>query len=191
VHDDAPLTPRRAASVMVAVTRELEHLDPTGKSPIDLRADRIELAADGSVRITGTGTPHGVTAGAGVGRLLFELLVGRPPLGSEDAFEPHLCEALNPSTVSLLARSASPSPGQWPTVADWSAELALVAGGQAPPEPPSRATSKRRRRLALAVTLLLLASVTVLVLLLAPGWWDAATTEDSAGSTSAQLVDRS
>ena len=189
---EAPLPPRRAASVMVAVCRELERLEAAGTTVTDLDAERVELDADGSVQILPGGDPDGVAAGAGVGRLLFELSVGRPPLGSEDAFEPHLTRSMSPGTVSLLARSASGAPGQWPTLSDWSAALGAAAGGQAPPEPPAAIAARRRRRAGITVAAVLLVAVSVVVLVLAPRWWDDATREEGHGPTGrSQLVDRS
>ena len=179
VHDEAPLAPRRAASVLVAVCRELELLTSSGTRVTDLSAERIELAGDGSARIEPGERPSGVGTGAGVGRLLFELLVGRAPLGTDDAFEPHLTSSLPSSTVALLACSCSDAPGQWPSVADWSAELALVAGGQAPAEPPRRIAARRRRRMAVALAVLALVVLSAVVVVLAPHWWDDATHQES------------
>ncbi len=192
VRDEAPLAPRRAASVLVAVCRELELLTSSGTAVTDLSAGRIELAGDGSARIEPGAARTGVAAGAGVGRLLFELLVGRPPLGAEDAFEPHLTSTLPASTVALLARSCSDAPGQWPSVADWSAELARVAGGQAPAEPPQRTAARRRRRTAVVLAVVALVVLSVVVVALAPRWWDDATSEDGwsgPGDRTAQVTD--
>lgn len=187
VHDDAPLAPRRAASVMVAVCRELERADAAGHPCTDVTAAAVRLAPDGSVRIGRSGSADGVSAGASVGRLLFELLVGRPPLGTEDAFEPHLQASLAPPVVAMVARSCAGSPGQWPSVAEWSVQLGALAGGQAPPLPPRRVMAIRRRRVAIAVALALLLAVSVVVVVLAPRWWDDAT-RDEAGLPAAQWI---
>lgn len=183
--EEAPLSPRRAAAVMVAVVRELERRDAAGPTDDPLRADDVVLAADGSVQVAGDGRPSGdgdrsgVSAGAAVGRMLFLLLVGRPPLGPDDAFEPHLRASLPAPAVALLARSCSPAPGQWPSVHDWAEPLADLAGGQAPPRPAAEVARLRRRRRLVAVAVVALLVISAVVVLLAPRWWDAATTDES------------
>jgi hypothetical protein len=98
--DDAPLPVRRAASVLVAVAHHVggdtDLRSNAGVAPSGFVSSQITLGDDGSVRI-GEADPAArpssgeeVSAGASIGRLLFELLVGRPPLGRADAVEPFL-----------------------------------------------------------------------------------------------------
>ena len=210
IADDAPVAAGRARAIMAAVTRTTAALDP-GRAPIRLTADQVHLHEDGSVsldadtgalgaggegtgaegaRSEGTGAP-GIGAdselGASLGRLLFALLVGRPPFDREEAFEPALRAALPASTCALIARSASEAPGQWPTVDDWADELTSVAGPLAPPLPAPERRRARRRRIILLAALALLAVVSVVVVWLAPRWWDAATDEESSGSEAPAL----
>jgi hypothetical protein len=195
VHDEAPLGARRAAAVLVPVARELARPRAPGDAPdTDVSSSRVVLGEDGSVRIDGTGAPDGVSAGAGIGRLLFELLVGRPPLSADDAAEPHLQASLAPSTVALLLRSCTDAPGQWPSVEDWQHELARIAGPMSPPPPPDQVAAHRRRARWIAVALATLVLISVAVLVLAPRWWDAATEEGAPGAAApsdAQPFERS
>ena len=185
---DAPLPPGRALALMVAVTRTVAALDPE-RAPSRLEADQVRLHEDGSVsfEVPRRDEPAGSPApepelGASIGRLLFALLAGRPPVGRDDAFEPTLRAALAPSTCALIARSASEAPGQWPDVEEWTTELAHVAGTIAPPLPAPERRRARRRRALLVGALVLLALVSILVVWLAPRWWDAATDERSLGT---------
>lgn len=184
VDADAPLPPGRAASVMVAVARHVERVEASGRDAGELVADEVVLHADGSVELRRTPVPSpttpgvpedgpamGTAGGAATGRLLFELLVGRPPLGREDAFEPAIVSAFEPATCSLLARSLSESPGQWPRAAEWRRALEAETRGLAPPLPPREQASIRRRRLLVALGLVVLVTATVVVLVLAPTWW--------------------
>ena len=189
VHAEAPVPASRTTSIMVAVSRELAAAESAGWDRGEITADRVALDADGSVEVAGPQgtrlTPldpadpdaprPGTAAGASIGRLLFELLTGRPPLGRADAFEPVVLASLSPSVSGLLARSFSDSPGQWPDAATWLEALEVEAGPMAPPLPPAVANRLRRRRLLLVAGLVLLAVATVLVLVLAPSWWDSAT----------------
>lgn len=195
VHDEAPLGARRAAAVLVPVARELARPRAPGDVPhTDVSSSRVLLGEDGSVRIDGRGAPDGVSAGAGVGRLLFELLVGRPPLSADDAAEPHLQASLAPSTVALLLRSCTDAPGQWPSVEDWQHELARIAGPMSPPLPPDQVVAHRRRARWIAVALVALVLISVAVLVLAPRWWDTATEDGALGAAApsgAQPFERS
>lgn len=184
VEEDAPLVPSRALAVAVAVARHLEWIEEGGTDPGILDSRSIQVAADGSVRIatdapgrgpvrvTAPGSPDpGTGGGATIGRLLVELLTGRPPLGREDAFEPVVTGALSAAACSLVARSISDAPGQWPDAATWRRALEAASGGQAPPLPPADAARARRRRAAAIAGLVLLVAATVVVLVLAPRWW--------------------
>jgi hypothetical protein len=181
--------------VLVPVARELARPPAQGDSPhTDVSSSRVLLGEDGSVHIDGRGAPDGVSAGAGVGRLLFELLVGRPPLSADDAAEPHLQASLGPSTVALLLRSCTDAPGQWPSVEDWQHELALVAGAMSPPPPPDQVAAHRRRARWIAVALVVLVLISTAVVVLAPRWWDAATDAGAlgpVGTRDAQPFERS
>lgn len=195
VHDEAPLGARRAAAVLVPLARELARPCAPGTAPhTDLTSSRVLLGEDGSVRIDGYGAPDGVSAGAGIGRLLFELLVGRPPLSADDAAEPHVQASLSPSTVALLLRSCTDAPGQWPAVEDWQHELAVVAGAMSPPPPPGQMAAHRRRSRWIVAALVALVLISVAVLVLAPRWWDAATDDGALGgpgSPGGQTFERS
>jgi hypothetical protein len=160
-------------------------------------SSQVLLAPDGSVTVepAAVGDPAagaaGLSAGASVGRLLFELLVGRPPLSRADAMEPFLTASLPPQVVVLLSRSCSDAPGQWPELAEWEAALAELAGGQGMAEPPRERMARRRRRAVLVAAIILLAAISVILVLLAPGWWDTATEDEGLGDPAAQLLDRS
>jgi hypothetical protein len=183
---DAPVPVRRAAALLAAVARDAEGaVAGHGEGPgTGFDASQVLLVADGSVRITGaaTGGRHGAraapSAGASVGRLLFELLVGRAPLGRDDAVEPHLIESLPPHVVALVARSCSDTPTQWPALADWEPVLGELAGGQLMDEPRRRRARRRRRRATIAVAVAVLAAISLAVVLLAPRWWATVTTEE-------------
>lgn len=193
---DAPLPTRRAASLLAAVARDAGRRVPPDAAS-GFTSSQVLLAPDGSVRIDATagGEPTGdlteLSAGASVGRLLFELLVGRPPLSRADAMEPFLTASLPPQVVVLLSRSCSDAPGQWPELADWEAALAELAGGQGMAEPPRDRASRRRRRAVLVAAMVVLAAISVSLVLLAPRWWDSATRDEGLGSPAAQLLDRS
>ena len=133
------------------------------------------VAADGSDTVDG--------AGAAIGRLFFELLVGRAPLDRSDAFEPSLTAALGPSVCALIARSCSDFEGQWPSINEWSAALLDLAGGQATPPTAAERASALRRRILVGIGIALLVAISILVVLWAPGWWDGA--NEAALSTAA------
>ncbi|MEI2700427.1 MAG: hypothetical protein V9E94_19615 [Microthrixaceae bacterium] len=192
----APLRPRRAAAIMLAVVDEVLHT-PHRFALSALGSDRVELDEHGAIHMAtidpgGTGPSVGSDSsgwepdqlGADVGKLFFLLLVGRPPRGSEDAFEPHLRSALNDELVSLVARSCADSPGQWPDAADWRAPLERFAGSASPGPPPHRLRARRRRSLVLAIAMAALIAVTLVVLLLTPRWWDQATSDEGLGRDS-------
>ncbi len=193
----APLRPRRAAAITLAVVDEVLHV-ARSHAPMTLDPERIDVDENGAIHIdeahgAHVGRPTGPSpgrpdpdpghVGADVGHLLFLLLVGRPPRGSEDAFEPHVRTELSSELTSLLARSCSPSPGQWPGVAEWAQPLALFAGAASPGPPPHRVRERRRRKLVLGIALAALIAVTATVLLLTPGWWDKATDEGGFSQT--------
>jgi hypothetical protein len=183
VHDDAPLPARRAAAVLVPLARELARpLSAADAPPTDVTSERVRMCEDGSVLIDGRGAPDGVGAGACLGRLLFELMVGRAPLSSSDAAEPHLQASLPPSAVALLLRSCTDSPGQWPAVEEWQHELARLAGPMSPPLPARELAAQRRRARWIAVALVALLVISAAVLVLAPRWWDAATDDGASGA---------
>ena len=189
VDTEAPVPAARATSIMVAVARELAAAEAAGWERGEVVPAQVALAGDGSVEIGGprgsrlapadpedADAPRpGTAAGASIGRMLFELLTGRPPLGRDDAFEPVVLSALSPRVSGLLARSFSDAPGQWPDAVTWRDALEAEAGPMAPPLPPTVANRLRRRRLLLIAGLVLLAVATLVVLVLAPSWWDSAT----------------
>lgn len=190
---EAPMDHRRAAAVLLAVTRELERRRERGILDEDLDAESVLLGADGSVLLpqrrrgpveepTVLGPPIGTEAGATVGRLYFLLLVGRAPLRRDDAFEPVVRNVLTAEQCALLARSFADAPGQWPSVGEWQAALGDIARGMAAARPPSELAAARRRKLLVAVGLIALVVVTLLVVLAAPRWWDDATDQDAAGT---------
>ncbi len=191
IAEEAPVSPRRALALAAGVTRSLSALD-AATAPSVVTADEIELHEDGTIRYvaepdrppSGDEDPE---LGAAVGRFLHALLTGREPLGREDAHEPALVAALPSSTCALIARSASEAPGQWPSLAEWSVELAAVAGAVAPPPPESEIRRRRRRRTVLTAALVALVALSAIVVWLAPGWWDDATDEGSI-APSGQLV---
>jgi hypothetical protein len=166
---------------MVAVAREVERSEVDGRVLPPLTTDGVVIGADGTIRFErptdrsaeGPDAAPEPEAGAAIGRLLFELLVGRPPLGRDDAFEPTLFAELGATLCALLARSFSDSPGQWPDASTWRSALEAHTRGLAPPPPPSVVRKERRRRVLIALGVALLALVTVVTLVLAPRWWDA------------------
>lgn len=183
---EAPLPAPRALALMVAVSRQVLSTAPAA-TPHRLTATEVRLHADGSVTFDPEPAPDPTESaqqddeiGAAIGRLLFELMVGRAPLDRSEAFEPVIRAALPASVCSLLARSFSDAPGQWPTLDEWAVELEAAAGGQAPPIPAPERRALRRRSVLLVAALVALIAATVLVLVLAPGWWDAATDDDAA-----------
>lgn len=192
VDTEAPVPPARATAIAVAVARHLESLESAGLDAGSVDASRVLLAADGSVAITGVGGGRrpdadeagggtlGTEGGASVGRLLFELLTGRPPLGREDAHEPAVTTALTPELCALLARSFSDAPGQWPDAHTWRCALESEIGGLAPPLTPRQAATARRRRVLVALGMAVLVTATVVILLLAPRWWDSLSEESQA-----------
>jgi len=121
-----------------------------------------------------------VAAGACVGRLMVELLVGRPALGRDDALEPHITSSLPMRTTTLLARSCDDVSGQWPDLEQWATELATLAGAAAAPLAPAELASRRRRRIGLVVGTAILVALSVAAVILAPRWWDAATSEEGS-----------
>jgi hypothetical protein len=177
---------------LAAVADEVVRRERAGRGPVDLRSTDVQLHADGSVTIDPPATHPdgpGVDPGAALGRLLFQMMVGRPPLSADDAFEPHLRSRLEPSTIALVSSSCSDAPGQWPPAAAWSAELTRIAGPLLAPPAPRRVASERRRRAVLAIALAVLAAVSLVVVLAAPSWWADAT--DEGGSTVDQPLARS
>ncbi len=180
VEERAPLGPRRAAAVLLPVTREVQRAERRGATPTDLSATDVILDVDGSARVRGDGPSNGIVPGACVGRLFLELLVGRPPLGREDALEPHLTSSLDPATLSLVARSCGDVPGQWPTTSEWIEVLDRLAGSGATPLSPAERSATRRGRVAVIIAVTVLVAVSAIVLVLAPRWWDDATSESSA-----------
>ena len=192
VQAEAPIAPRRAAAIVLAVARRLQDAPGTvGPSGV-LASGRVHLHGDGSVAIdavpagqqaaasaatlTTNATPSSA-AGAAIGRLLFELLVGRPPLDRADALEPAITVALPPHDAALLARSCSELEGQWPDLEQWIDVLVRLAGGQATDPTPAERSARRRRQTLLGLGVALLVAVTVAVILLAPLWWDAVTAQ--------------
>lgn len=171
---------RRCAPVLAAVADEVVRRQRAGRGPAVLQAADIRLHADGSVTIdppADRSAERDLDAGAALGRLLFQMLVGRPPLSPQDAFEPHLRTQLEPSTIALVSSSCSEAPGQWPSADDWSAELTRISGPLVTPPAPRRVAGERRRRAVLAVALAVLAAVSLAVVVAAPSWWSDATDE--------------
>lgn len=196
---EAPMEPRRAAAVLLAVTRELERRRARGIVDEQLDADRVLLGADGSVVLperrrgpvvetSELGPPVGTEAGAHVGRLYFLLLVGRPPLRRDDAFEPVVRNALTADQCALLARSFADAPGQWPTVAEWQSGLNDIARGMAAAPPPRQLAAARRRRVLVALGLVALVIASIVVLWAAPRWWDDATDPGTSGALGAEVT---
>ena len=188
VQREAPIALRRAAAIVLAVARRLHDapgtVDPSGV----LVSERVHLHRDGAVSIEAlpaeqraarseamllTSATPSSAAGAAVGRLLFELLVGRPPLDRADAFEPAITAALDPHDAALLARSCSELEGQWPDLEQWIDVLGRLAGGQATDPTPAERAARRRRQTLLGLGVAVLVAVTLAVILLAPVWWDA------------------
>lgn len=192
---EAPLRPRRAAALILAIAEHIQHVE--GPEGIDTAmmptADEVLLHADGRVEMPLRDQPESdATApspGSVIGRWYHLLLVGREPLTPSDGFEPHLRATLGDEQCALLARSASPSPGQWPTVAEWIEVLEGFCGGQRPPRPAQLRRSRRRSRVAAGALLALVTTATVIVLALAPGWWNDATSADQPGGTPSPLDD--
>lgn len=180
---EAPMPVRRAAAVLLAVTRQVQQRDHGGAA-LTLHASDITVHADGSVELSSAATHTGASpgdvdtrqspdaAGASIGRLFFELLVGREPVDRTDAFEPALTEMLSPSICALLAQSFSPAEGQWPALDEWSTVLDDLAGGQATSPTAAELRRARRRTVLVFLGVAILAAVTVAVLLAAPHWWD-------------------
>lgn len=190
---EAPMEHRRAAAVLLAVTRELERRRERGIVDEDLDAGSVLLGADGSVVLprrrrgpveepSDLGPPIGTETGAAIGRLYFLLLVGRPPLRRDDAFEPVVRNVLTAEQCALLARSFADAPGQWPTVTEWHTALGEIARGMAASPPPRVLAAARRRRLLVVAGLVVLVVVTLVVVLAAPRWWDDATEEGAAAT---------
>ncbi len=178
---------------MVAVAEEVLRREAAGEPVGVLRSVDVALSGDGSVTLPPTPDEEGpvddataspAAGGATLGRLYFELLVGRRPLERADAHEPAITAALDPSVCALLARSIGDAPGQWPDPATWAETFAAVAGGLAPPPPPTQVRRERRRRWAALVALGILAAVTLAIVLAVPSWWEG-TSEGSGPPTCA------
>ena len=190
---EAPVPTGRALALMVAVSRTVGALDPD-RAPRRLGPDDVLLSEDGTVTLVATAAASPAAEpdselGASIGRLLFALLVGRRPIDHDDAFQPTLRAALPPSTCALIARSASESPGQWPSPGEWTDELTQVAGALAPPLPAPERRRTRRRQVALGVALVVLVAASIIVLWLAPRWWDSAN-DDEGSPAPARSGDR-
>jgi hypothetical protein len=196
VDDEAPLPGPRACSIMVAVARDAERIERSGRHLGPISADEVELRADGTAVIRGahshqqrqTGDPghegdRPSPAAASIGQLLFLLISGRLPLGTEDAFEPAARDAFSAEVCSLLARSISQAPGQWPGVGEWRRTLEEEAGALAPPLPRRVLLGRTARRVLLGVGVALLTGATIAALLLAPGWWDSLEEGSTSPST--------
>jgi hypothetical protein len=189
--EQAPLPAPRAAAVMSAVGDQAVRALATGANLTDLGPEQVLLHEDRSIsfdlgRAPGAGgAATGVAVGACVGRMFFHALTGRPPLGADDAFEPHLTAQLEPRTIALLSSSCSDAPGQWPGAATWAQEFAHIAGPLRAPEPPSVRAQRRRRQLVIGLALTILALISVVVVLAAPGWWADATEPTDEGGLAA------
>jgi len=179
VATEAPLPARRAAAVLLSVARGMRSEQLHGRDPGPLRSADVILHDDGSVDLRPSGTTdpdppdpdRPGPAGASLGRLLFELLVGRPPLDRADALEPAITDTLEPADCALVARSCSEAPGQWPSVDEWVDALTRIAGSQAPPPAPAERARQRRRIRLIGAGLAALALASVLSLVLTPVWW--------------------
>jgi hypothetical protein len=186
VADEAPVPVRRAVAVMLAVALAAQRAQASGTAVGAVSSEDVTVHADGSVDLATTETSSSAPmwsseavasaapgpGGAAIGRLLFELLVGRAPLGREDAFEPAITEALPAEACALMARSCSDAVAQWPSVDDWVRSLEGVAGGQAAPLPPAVVSRDRTRRALLAAGVVALAAASIGSVLMAPTWWD-------------------
>lgn len=188
VEDESPVPVRRAGAVVLAIALAVQRSFAGGTAVGALGAADVSVHADGSVDLapspvgspdaprwsseTTPGSDAPGPAGASIGRLLFELLIGRAPLGREDAFEPAITDALAPEACALMARSCSDAAGQWPSVDEWIGPLEELAGGQAAPLPPSVVARHRTRRAVLAAGVVVLAAASIGSVLMAPTWWD-------------------
>jgi uncharacterized membrane protein YjdF len=97
---------------------------------------------------------------------------------------------LPPSTVALMLRSCTDSPGQWPTVEEWQDQLSSLAGPMTPPPPARQLAAQRRRARWIAVALAALVLISVAVLVLAPRWWDAVTDDGAVGAAGLEAAQR-
>jgi hypothetical protein len=184
----APMDHAHAAALLVPVVRELLRADSAGRDLDGLPATEVVLGEDGTVQLTAS-SDHGrddasgaeeLPVGVLVGRWYFRLLVGRAPLGRDDAFEPVVTSGATTSVRSLVAGACSDQPGQWPGLVEWQDALVEQAGRLAPPPSPAERRAAQRRRWLVAAGLALLIVVSLLVLWLAPRWWNDAT-EDAVG----------
>lgn len=170
----APLPPRRAAAIMLAVTEEAVHRHRIAAPVGTLDPRRVELHPDGGVQLLGVepcvaaGDPLLDTASS-IGPLLLELTTGRSPLDRDDALHLATSARLPPDLVALVVRCRG-STAPPPSLAEWHAALVRTAGSQAPDPAPRLRRARRRRAAAVAAGLLLLAVLSTTVVLLAPRW---------------------
>lgn len=184
--EHAPLDPRHAAALVLGTVDAAVHSRPSDL-PSRLNPDLIEVDERQKIHLLHDGDPGGRASphaqgvhdaehlGADVGELLFLLLVGRPPRGAEDAFEPHIRASLSPQLVSLLARACSSAPGQWPMATEWIGPLQSFLGSASRLSAPRHTAARRRRNAITAAALVALILVSAIVLWMTPRWWDTAT----------------
>ncbi|MGB3410087.1 MAG: hypothetical protein WBA45_02725 [Microthrixaceae bacterium] len=200
IASEAPVGSRRALAITLAMVDELIDLTRNGQNPSRFSPTQVDLGIDGSVSFDFVDANAGFDdeewsevprsarpseCAASVGHALFELLMARAPVDSSDAFEPGITSKLTPALSSLIVRSISDSPTQWPTLDLWAATLAPQVRGSATPPPPARERRDRRRRVISVALLVLLAAISVLVISQAAGWWNNATRDE--GSISVEL----
>ncbi len=185
---EAPIAPRRALAITLALVEELIDLSKDRLGVTKFDPTQVRVGGDGSVsfdaniryRADEVATSESSECASSVGLVLFELLMARAPISSADAFEPGITSTLSAELSALIVRSVSDSATQWPTLDLWSAALKAAVGGAATSTPPSRARRDRRRRAVAVIALLLLALITIVVVVSVPGWWDTATRDEGS-----------
>lgn len=164
---DALFAPQPAMELLELIVRQL----PTTQRVATINIDSSRLAHDGtlieqSMSDTPPNTIHDDSTnvsgsqprGMRVGEFLVYLVLGRPALSPDDAFEPAVQKLPN-AIVTLISRDLGDANGQWVTTCEWLAGLRGELKGEVMPLTAKERTDRRRQRIlsvagSVAVTLI-------------------------------------
>lgn len=178
---DALLAPQPAMELLELIVRQL----PTTQRVATINIDSSRLAQDGTLSDESTSdspldTGHNNDTDLDVsdsqpqvvriGEFLVYLVLGRPALSPDDAFEPAVQKLPN-AIVTLISRDLGDANGQWVTTCEWLAGLRGELKGEVMPLTAKERTDRRRQRILSVAGSVAVALISIIIVFYALTSW--------------------
>lgn len=162
---DTLLAPQPAMELLELIVRQL----PKSQRVTTLNIDAAQLSDDGTL-IHGTESTTPQPQEVRIGEFLVYLLLGRPALSADDAFEPAVQKLPN-AIVALVSRDLGQADGQWVLHREWLDALQLQLNDDVMALTPQERAARRRQRLMSTSGAVAVALISTIVVVYAMTSW--------------------